>query len=149
MIDAEAILTAVDAPRRLVVHGRLVLEAADALVKTLRHLGVTMDEEWIRAGAMLHDAGKTLHPAELDQPGALHEEAGQRLMLEHQVDARIARCCVSHAQWKKMECALEELLVALADKLWKGVRVPPSEPSPFIGTPAISGGVLLTQADGS
>jgi hypothetical protein len=39
-------------------------------------------------------------------------------------DPRIARCCVSHARWKTMECSLEEILVALADALWKGARRP-------------------------
>jgi hypothetical protein len=123
MADPEGILVAIGAPKRLIVHGRLVLEAADVLVTKVRHVGVTLDDGWVRAGAMLHDAGKTLHPSELDHPGAMHEDAGRVLLLSHDVDAHIARCCVSHARWREMDCALEELLVALADKLWKGVRV--------------------------
>lgn len=35
----------------------------------------------------------------------------------------LARCCVSHSQWQTIDCSLEELTVALADKLWKGKRV--------------------------
>jgi hypothetical protein len=124
--DAREVLEAIGAPPRLRVHGALVLEAADALLSTLRQLNVTIDADWVRAGAMLHDAGKTLHPSELDGPGSLHEEAGETLLLSHGVDPRIARCCVSHARWRE-DCALEELVVALADKLWKGVRVPDLE----------------------
>ncbi|APR81553.1 Hypothetical protein A7982_06902 [Minicystis rosea] len=43
-------------------------------------------------------------------------------MLDHGVDPQIARCCLSHARWADMDVSLEELLVALSDKLWKGVR---------------------------
>jgi hypothetical protein len=45
-----------------------------------------------------------------------------RLLVEHGVDPTIARCCLSHARWAEMDCSLGELLVALADKLWKGAR---------------------------
>jgi hypothetical protein len=34
----------------------------------------------------------------------------------------VARICLSHAQWAEMPVSMEELLVALSDKLWKGVR---------------------------
>jgi len=30
---------------------------------------------------------------------------------------------MSYARWQEMECSLEELLIALSDKLWKGKRV--------------------------
>lgn len=120
--DAEALLRELGAPTRLVRHGRLVLEAAEMLLAKLRTRGVAVDERLVRAGAMLHDAGKILHPAELSGTGAEHEPAGERLLLEREVDPAVARCCVSHARWATMTCSLEELLVALADALWKGVR---------------------------
>jgi putative nucleotidyltransferase with HDIG domain len=120
-VDPERLLRELGAPARLVTHGALVCEAADALIETMRRLNVSIDEEWVRAGAWLHDAGKAIHTEELSQPGHEHERAGEKLLLERGVDARIARCCVSHASWSA-DCALEELLVALADKLWKGVR---------------------------
>ncbi len=34
----------------------------------------------------------------------------------------VARICCSHARWRQMDVSLEDLIVALADKLWKGVR---------------------------
>jgi hypothetical protein len=71
---------------------------------------------------LLHDAGKILHPEEFSQKGSQHEPAGEALLLSHQVPPHIARCCLSHAQWSSMNCSLEELLVALADTLWKGIR---------------------------
>ena len=44
-------------------------------------------------------------------------------MLSHGVPARVARVCVSHGAWDSDGLAIEELMVALADKLWKGRRV--------------------------
>lgn len=121
-IDAEAFLIERSAPKRLVQHGRLVLEAADLLIATVHSLGVAFDGDLVRVGAMLHDAGKIVHPNELSGGGAQHEEAGERFLLEQGVEPQIARFCTSHAKWSAMSCSLEELLVALADTLWKGVR---------------------------
>jgi hypothetical protein len=121
--EAFALLAAVGAPARLVRHAELVGEAADLLLAALAGLGVAVGADLVRAGAALHDVGKALHPDELARPGAAHEAAGERLLLARGVDAALARVCRSHAQWATMECSLEELVVALADKLWKGVRV--------------------------
>lgn len=120
--QAEALLIELAAPERLLRHGRLVLEAADELVVTFRSLGIAFDDALVRIGALIHDAGKILHPGELSGGGDRHEAAGRQLLLDQGVDPRIARFCVSHARWSEMACSLEELLVALADALWKGVR---------------------------
>jgi len=71
---------------------------------------------------VLHDAGKIVYPDELRDDGAEHEPAGEKLLLAQSVDPALARCCLSHARWAGMPCSLEELLVALADSLWKGKR---------------------------
>jgi len=76
----------------------------------------------VRAGVIFHDAGKIFHPNELHGGGTEHESAGEELLLAHGVDPALARCCLSHARWAEMPCTLEELLVALADTLWKGKR---------------------------
>jgi putative nucleotidyltransferase with HDIG domain len=123
MQDPIALLRALGAPPRLVTHGLLVAEAAQALVRCVRALGADVDEAWVQAGAILHDAGKAAHPHELQGPGHAHERAGETMLLARGVDARVARCCVSHAAWGDPDAAFEELLVALADKLWKGVRL--------------------------
>jgi hypothetical protein len=125
--DAEALLRRLGAPPRLLTHARLVGEAADAILTHLRMLGVPVDAAFVRLGVLFHDAGKILHPAELDGPGSRHEPDGEQLLLQHGVEAGIARCCRSHARWAEMEVSFEELLVALADKLWKGVRNPELE----------------------
>ena len=73
-------------------------------------------------GASLHDAGKIVHPDEMSSPGHEHERAGERLLLANAVPAAVARFCVTHASWDTADIAIEDLLVALADKLWKGKR---------------------------
>lgn len=125
--DACAVLEALGAPARLVKHGLLVAEAAEALIAKLSAIDVAFDASWVRAGAVLHDAGKIAHPSELDAAGKSHEPAGEALLLAHGVAPHIARTCVSHAAWESPDCSLEERLVALADALWKGVRRPALE----------------------
>ena len=116
------LLKQLGASPRLLMHAQLVGEAAALLLNKLQELDTNCDELFVQIGVVLHDVGKTLYPEELSQRGNLHEATGERLLLAHNVDQRIARCCRSHAQWKAMNCTLEELLIALADKLWKGNR---------------------------
>jgi hypothetical protein len=117
------VLTGMGAPPRLVRHGELVAEAAIDLVDELEDLGVPVDREWVLSAAVLHDAGKVAPPEELRAPGSSHEPRGEERLLAAGVAPHVARCCRSHASWSGPDLALEELLVALADKLWKGSRV--------------------------
>jgi hypothetical protein len=126
--EAQALLLQLGAAIHLVRHGQLVAEAGDLLLAAVRRLGVEVDEDFVRADCLLHDVGKAFNPEELHGDGAEHEAAGERLLVAHGVDARTARCCRSHAQWRSMaDVSLEELLVALADVTWKGRRSPELE----------------------
>jgi len=116
------LIVSLGAPARLRRHVELVGEAGDALLALLRQQSVGVDENFVRIGIVLHDAGKIRHPAELHAPGGEHEPSGQAMLLTAGVSPQLARVCLSHARWAAMECRLEELAVALADKLWKGVR---------------------------
>jgi hypothetical protein len=120
--DAHAFLRALGAPARLIAHARLVGEAAAALVAKLDALGVACDSDLVSCGAALHDVGKILVPGELSGPGSEHEAAGERLLLAQGLPAELAKICRSHAQWRQGGCSFEELLIALADQLWKGSR---------------------------
>jgi hypothetical protein len=124
---ARALLVGLGAPPHLLRHVELVGEAADLLLSGVEPLGLSLDASFVRVGVVLHDVGKTLHPEELERSGADHEPAGEALLLRHGVSPEIARVCVSHARWTDLVVSLEELLIALADKLWKGVRVPSLE----------------------
>jgi putative nucleotidyltransferase with HDIG domain len=110
------------APEKLIRHVILVGEAAELLIDKLKKQNVQFDEKLVRLGVALHDVGKILHPEELNLPGKKHEREGESLLLANGLNPRLARCCVSHGQWQTMDCSLEELVVALADTLWKGKR---------------------------
>ncbi len=115
--DALELLAELGADARLVRHHELVVEAAEQLCD---RLDARFDRRHVLLGAALHDCGKILHPEEMREHGAAHEHAGQQLLLEHGIAPAIARFCVTHAAWAGG--TIEDMLVALADKLWKGKR---------------------------
>jgi RimJ/RimL family protein N-acetyltransferase len=121
--DALRLLAGLGATPWLLRHHELVVEAAELLCTALaRETAARFDRTEVVLGAALHDAGKIRHPEEMQRAGDRHEAAGRQLLLAAGVDAAIARFCVTHAAWTP-DVALEDLLVALADKLWKGKRV--------------------------
>lgn len=120
--DAFALLAELGASAHLIRHHALVVEAAEALLHGLAPYAATYDAQSVLLGAALHDAGKILHPMEMRGPGNRHEDAG-RALLERHGHPTLARFCVTHAAWDRDALELEDLLVALADKLWKGKRV--------------------------
>lgn len=119
--DALALLERLGAPPRLRRHHALVVEAANELVAGLQEFSAHFDVREVLIGAALHDVGKILHPDEMSVPGSRHEAAG-RALLDEQGLGELARFCITHAEWDDDSVALEDLLVALADKLWKGKR---------------------------
>lgn len=121
--EAYALLKSLGAPAELVVHLQLVGEAAEEIINGLGGLKIRFDAEFVRLGVAVHDAGKILDQNELSGPGNSHEPAGAQLLIENGVQPEVARCCLSHARYETMDVSFEELLVALADKLWKGKRV--------------------------
>ncbi|MFF2998191.1 HD domain-containing protein [Streptomyces sp. NPDC057950] len=123
------LLTELGSPPRLAAHLRAVHDVAHQLVDRvgLNHPALTFDREAVLFGAATHDVGKTVHISELSGPGAEHEEAGRTLLLDHGVGPRLARFAATHASWAESGAGLEDLLVSLADKIWKNKRVPALE----------------------
>jgi HD domain len=120
--DTYKLLQELGASPHLIQHVKLVGEAAEKLILQFQQLAFQFDPDWIRLGVAFHDVGKILHPLELTEKGTQHEAAGEMLLLSQNIDPKIARCCRSHGQWQQLECSFEELVVALADNLWKGKR---------------------------
>lgn len=118
------LLVTVDAPPRLVAHLRLVHDVAIQLLTGLidRFPQLAVDQEAVRFGAATHDVGKVVHPGELTGAGHRHELAGRDLLVLHGFPADLARFAATHADWDRAETTVEELLVSLADKIWKGRR---------------------------
>jgi hypothetical protein len=84
---------------------------------------LAVDREAVLFGAATHDIGKTAHIAELSGPGSAHEQAGRELLLAHGISDELARFAATHAAWREPGIAIEDLLVSLADKIWKNKRV--------------------------
>jgi hypothetical protein len=127
---AAELLRALDAPPRLGAHLRAVHDVAWSLTDALgRHWpDLEFDTTAVLFGAATHDIGKVLHRAELSGPGSAHEAAGEDLLLRYGVPAHLARFAASHgSSWTRPGTPLDDLLVSLADKVWKGSRVPELE----------------------
>ncbi|MFI6100057.1 HD domain-containing protein [Lentzea sp. NPDC051213] len=125
----ETLLSDLQAPPRLVAHLRAVHDVARQLTDWVarHHPAATFDREAVLYGAATHDVGKVLHPNELSGPGSAHEPAGHELLRARGVDERLARFARTHASWTAPDITLDDLLVSLADKVWKAKRVPELE----------------------
>jgi hypothetical protein len=122
---AAQLLVTLGAPPRLAAHLRAVHDVAHQLTAWLgyRYPALRFDREAVLSGAATHDIGKSVHIAELSGPGSEHEAAGQTVLLEAGTDPRLARFAATHASWSRHDIKVEDLLVSVADKVWKAKRV--------------------------
>jgi hypothetical protein len=122
---AAELLRDLDAPPRLGAHLRLVHDVAWSLTDAIGRRWPTLDFDTtaVLFGAATHDVGKVVHPEELSDPGSRHETAGERLLLRYGVPAHLARFAATHRSWGSPGRGTEDLLVSLADTVWKGKRV--------------------------
>ncbi|MFF4591723.1 HD domain-containing protein [Amycolatopsis sp. NPDC001319] len=127
--EAARLLTSLAAPGRLAAHLRAVHDVASDLTAWLlrSYPVVGFDRAAVLFGAATHDIGKIAHPRELSEPGSDHEEAGYHLLLAENIDQRLARFARTHGSWDRPGNELDDLLVSLADKVWKAKRVPDLE----------------------
>ena len=119
------LLRGLDASPRLLAHLVLVHDVAarllEALAETWPHLPI--DAGAVLLGAATHDIGKVRVPEELTGPGTTHAVLGQQLLEEHGFPTEVARYARTHETWaEEPDVTPEDLLVALADYLWRGKR---------------------------
>jgi hypothetical protein len=119
------LLGMLDAPPRLVAHLALVHDAAMGTVEGLdgQFPQLDFDRSGVLFGAATHDLGKVEHPSELTGPGSQHEATGPVILEAHGVPPQLARFARTHGAWSSQALPLEDLLVALADTVWKGQRL--------------------------
>ena len=120
--DALEFLKELQAPEDLLRHAEIVRETAEQILGCLKLAIDVIDVPVVLIGAVLHDIGKIKYPKELKEPGHKHEAAGYELLISHGFSEQIAYICIAHSQWQNTN-SHEALIVALADKLWKGKRV--------------------------
>jgi len=119
------LLLAAGAPPRLVAHLTLVHDVAQRLVDGMRksHPDIVIDDELALFGAATHDIGKTAHPQELSGPGKQHEREGVVLLEGLGVEPHRARFAHTHGlPAEDSSLHAEDLLVQVADRVWKGKR---------------------------
>lgn len=121
--EAYLLLDELNAPKKLIIHVQLVWEAGKILCAKMKELNISIDYLLVEVGIAIHDIGKIVHRSEIVESGILHEKEGEKILLARGYSAKLAKVCVSHGQWKNEDNSLEELLIALSDKLWKGKRV--------------------------
>lgn len=120
-LRAAELLRDVEAPPRLVAHLRAVHDVAAQLTDWVVKRGLAVDADAVLFGAATHDIGKALHRGELSGPGSEHEAAGRELLLERGVAPELAKYAAKHST-VSADSTLDELLVSLADTVWKGKR---------------------------
>lgn len=127
--EVTQLLQDLDAPPRLAAHLRAVHDVACQIADwlTRQYPALYFDREAVLFGAATHDIGKTVYTAELSGPGSQHEEAGRQLLLTRGVSPGLARFAATHAAWTRLGIQLEDLLISVADKVWKNKRVPDLE----------------------
>jgi putative nucleotidyltransferase with HDIG domain len=124
--EVQEICRDVDAPPRLVAHLILVHDVAVKLAAQISNAWpeVTFNKREVSFGAATHDIGKVIHPEELSVAGDKHERMGVELLEDHGVPEQFARFAYTHANWRDARVTgVEDLIVALADNLWKGKRL--------------------------
>ena len=118
-----------EAPQRLIRHLTIVHATAfylsEQLNNTWQQLPFNIAE--ILFGAATHDIGKVIVTDEIYQEGKLHEVKGFALLKQHGFSDSEARFTITHGNWKAETNMLEDLIVCLADKVWKGKRIPELE----------------------
>lgn len=118
--EAVALLRRVSAPPRLIAHMVLVHDAAATLIERIdqRFSGLTFDRDAVLFGAAVHDIGKAMV-----ESGDRHDKRGLELLRDMGVPEHKARFAYTHRNWSAKDVTFEDLLVAMADKWWKGKRV--------------------------
>lgn len=119
------LLTNLNAPKCLKNHLQIVHKTAEKLLNEFQNnwQNLQLDKEAILFGAATHDIGKAVITEELYDKGKQHEQVGYELLLKNGYSERLARFAKTHGNWQNDEVEIEDLIVSLADKIWKSKRV--------------------------
>lgn len=127
--EIQNVLRRLDVCPRLAAHLSLVHDAAlEIVIGLAQHFpDLQIDQHAVCFGAGTHDLGKVLHLNELTGPGNQHENDGPSLLEQHGIPPHLARFARTHGAWDREALEIEDLLVGLADTIWKGQRIGPLE----------------------
>lgn len=119
------LLSKLDAPDRLKKHLQLVHAVTNELLSHIQQKWpeMTLDKELVLFGASTHDIGKSKVQSELFESGKKHEAIGHEMLLTLGFSEEQSRFAFTHGNWEEENLPLEDLLVSLSDKIWKGKRI--------------------------
>ncbi len=119
------LLEILNSPERLKRHLSIVHTTAFDILTQLKVEWpiLKINQELILFGAATHDIGKTEITDELFESGKRHELTGMTILLNHGFTNEQSRFALTHGNWQDESLKIEDLLVALSDKIWKGNRV--------------------------
>lgn len=119
------LLQGLDTPESLRKHLQIVYSTASELLTQCKREWPTinLNEKLILIGAGTHDIGKAKIKSELFESGTKHELAGRQMLLKFGFTEDESRFAFTHGNWREDNLKLEDLLVSLADKIWKGKRI--------------------------
>ncbi len=114
-----------DAPQILIKHLTIVNSTAFYIVKKLKTewLNLVLNEKEILFGASTHDIGKAIITDELYKKGKKHESEGFKILKELGYNDQESRFTITHGNWENSDLKIEDLIVCLSDKIWKGKRI--------------------------
>lgn len=110
-------------PDDLLTHLEIVHDTAVDLLRGLElaYPAVPIEASHVLFGAATHDIGKLVHKNEIQGPGRLHERDGPLLLSLLGVSPSLVRFAGTHGRWSPAS-SVEDLIVSLADQIWKGRR---------------------------
>ncbi|WP_075344686.1 HD domain-containing protein [Tenacibaculum agarivorans] len=114
-----------DAPQRLIKHLTIVNSTALHIVEQLNTEwpNLELNKKEILFGASTHDIGKAVITDELYKKGKKHESKGFEILKELGYNDEESRFTITHGNWENQGLKIEDLIVCLSDKIWKGKRV--------------------------
>ena len=118
--EVAELLEILNSPERLKRHLSIVHTTAFDILTRLKveWPNLKMNQELILLGAATHDIGKTEITDELFEGGKRHELTGMTILLNHGFTDEQSRFALTHGNWQDESLNIEDLLVALSDKIW-------------------------------
>ncbi|MDB9837202.1 HD domain-containing protein [Flavobacteriaceae bacterium] len=118
------LLEELDAPQRLIKHLTIVNSTALCMVDHLKTEwpNLMLNKKEILFGASTHDIGKIIITDELYKKGKKHESEGFKLLKEVGYNDQESRFTITHGNWENSDLKIEDFIVCLSDKIWKGKR---------------------------
>lgn len=119
------LLERLDSPIKLSKHLQIVYSTANEILVHVKKKwpSIVLNESLVLFGAATHDIGKIKIKNELNEVGKKHELEGNIILKELGFTDEEARFTLTHGNWKEDNIEIEDLLVSLADKVWKAKRV--------------------------